>query len=108
MAGLDIQVLASITGEGTPQVIPQAFAMKTPLVATRVGSVATLLGNGERGILVEPKNSFDLAQGIIKLIENPKIRNEFAERAYLFCKNELGIDRMINQTISVYEDVLEN
>ncbi len=59
MAGLDIQVLASITGEGTPQVIPQAFAMKTPLVATRVGSVAHLLGNGERGILVEPSNQDD-------------------------------------------------
>ena len=108
MAGLDIQVLASITGEGTPQVIPQAFAMKTPLVATRVGSVAHLLGNGERGILVEPKNSFDLAQGILKLIENPKIRDKYAERAYVFCKNELGIDRMINETIAIYEDALED
>ena len=49
IAGLDIQVLASFTGEGTPQVIPQAFAMKTPLVATRVGSTPQFLCNGERG-----------------------------------------------------------
>ncbi|MZH15402.1 MAG: glycosyltransferase family 4 protein [Nitrospinae bacterium] len=107
MAGLDIQVLASFTGEGTPQVIPQAFAMKTPLVATRVGSVPQLLGNGERGVLVEPKNAVDLANGILKLIENPEMRNEFAEKGYVFCKNELGIDRMINETISVYEEALE-
>ena len=73
MAGLDIQVLASFAGEGTPQVIPQAFAMKTPLVATRVGSIPEMLGQGKRGILVEPKNSVDLANGIINLIENPDI-----------------------------------
>ncbi|MEE3254009.1 MAG: glycosyltransferase family 4 protein, partial [Nitrospinota bacterium] len=90
MAGLDIQVLASFSGEGTPQVIPQAFAMKTPLVATRVGSVPEMLGQGKRGILVEPKNSVDLANGIINLIENPGIRNELAEKGYEFCRNELG------------------
>jgi len=41
-------------------------------------------------------------------MENPKIRDKYAERAYVFCKNELGIDRMINKTISIYEDALED
>ena len=49
MAALDVQVLASFAGEGTPQVIPQAFAMKTPIVATKIASIPELLGNGERG-----------------------------------------------------------
>ena len=107
MAGLDIQVLASFAGEGTPQVIPQAFAMKSPLVATRVGSVPEMLGKGKRGILVEPKNSVDLANGIINLIENPGIRNELAEKGYEFCRNELGVDRMIDETITIYEEALK-
>ena len=55
MAALDVQVLASFEGEGTPQVIPQAFAMKTPIVATKIASIPELLGNGERGVLIEPK-----------------------------------------------------
>ena len=108
MAGLDIQVLASFAGEGTPQVIPQAFAMKTPVVATRVGSVPEMLGQGERGVLVELKNSIDLANGIIKLIENPNIRKEVSERGYEFCKNELGVDRMIDDTITTYEEALKS
>jgi len=107
MAGLDIQVLASFAGEGTPQVIPQAFAMKTPLVATKVGSVPEMLGQGKRGVLVEPKNSVDLANGIINLIENPGIRNELAEKGYEFCRNELGVDRMIDETITIYEEALK-
>ena len=108
MAGLDIQVLASFAGEGTPQVIPQAFAMKTPVVATRVGSVPEMLGQGKRGVLVELKNSIDLANGIIKLIENPNIRKEVSERGYEFCKNEMGVDRMIDDTISTYEEALKS
>lgn len=108
MAGLDIQVLASFAGEGTPQVIPQAFAMKTPVVATRVGSVPEMLGQGERGVLVELKNSIDLANGIIKLIENPNIGKDFSERAYGFCKKELGIDRMMDETIATYEEAINS
>ena len=107
MAGLDIQVLASFSGEATPKVIPQAFAMKTPLVATRVGSIPEMLGQGKRGILVEPKNSVDLANGIINLIENPGSRNELAEKGYEFCRNELGVDRMIDETITIYEEALK-
>ena len=108
MAGLDIQVLASFAGEGTPQVIPQAFAMKTPVVATRVGSVPEMLGQGERGVLVELKNSIDLSNGIIKLIENPNIGKKFSERAYEFCKKELGIDRMMDETIVTYEEAIKS
>ena len=108
MAGLDIQVLASFAGEGTPQVIPQAFAMKTPVVATRVGSVPEMLGQGERGVLVELKNSIDLANGILKLIENPSIGKGFSERAYGFCKKELGIDRMMDETIATYEEAIKS
>jgi hypothetical protein len=70
MAALDVQVLASFAGEGTPQVIPQAFAMKTPVVATKIASIPDLLGQGERGILIEPENALSLAEGVLKLIRN--------------------------------------
>ena len=82
--------------------------MKTPVVATRVGSVPEMLGQGERGVLVELKNSIDLANGIIKLIENPNIGKDFSERAYRFCKKELGIDRMMDETIATYEEAIKS
>jgi len=31
-----------------------------------------------------------------------------AEKAYTFCKKELSIDRMMDQTIAAYHDVLNN
>jgi len=106
LGGIDLQVLASYAGEGTPQVIPQAFAMKTPIVATRVGSVPELLGHGERGILVEPKNPEDLAKGILKFLNDRKMAQAVAEKAYSFCIKELNIEKMIEQTIAIYSDAL--
>ena len=106
LGGIDIQVLASYAGEGTPQVVPQAFAMKTPIVATRVGSVPELLGHGERGILVEPKNPEDLAKGILKFLKDREMAQAVAEKAYSFCIKELNIEKMMEQTIAIYSDAL--
>jgi glycosyltransferase involved in cell wall biosynthesis len=106
MATLDVQVLASFAGEGTPQVIPQAFAMKTPIVATTIASIPDLLGNGERGELIKPKSALSLAQGVVKLIKNPKIANRLVENANSFCLKELTVDKMMDKTIAIYEEVI--
>ena len=105
MAALDVQVLASFAGEGTPQVIPQAFAMKTPVVATKIASIPDLLGQGERGILIEPENALSLAEGVLKLIRNPDIAKRLVENAYSFCLKELTVDKMMDSTIAIYEEV---
>ena len=105
MAALDVQVLASFAGEGTPQVIPQAFAMKTPVVATKIASIPDLLGQGERGILIEPENALSLAEGVLKIIRNPDIAKRLVENAYSFCLKELTVDKMMDSTIAIYEEV---
>ena len=108
ISALDVQVLASFAGEGTPQVIPQAFAMKTPVVATKIASIPELLGNGERGVLIEPKNGLSLAEGVLKLFRNPEIANGLIENANSFCHKELTVDKMMDTTITVYEEVISS
>ena len=108
MAALDIHCVASYAIEGTTQVIPQAFAMKTPVVSARTASIPPILGNGDWGILVEPKNPQDMANGIMKLLSEPELARSMVEKAYTFCKNELSIDIMIDQTVAVYHEVLDN
>ena len=105
MAALDIHCVASFAVEGTTQVIPQAFAMKTPVVSTRMDSIPPILGNGEWGILVEPKNPKDMANGVMKLLNDPELAQDMVEKAYNFCKKELSVDKMMDQTISVYQEI---
>jgi glycosyltransferase involved in cell wall biosynthesis len=108
MAALDVHCVASFAIEGTTQVIPQAFAMKTPVVSTRMVSILPLIGDGERGVLVKLKDSQDMANGIMKILNDRKSAAIMAEKAFTFCKTDLSIDRMIEKTIAVYEEVLSN
>jgi len=66
VSAMNILVLASFAGEGTPQVIPQAFAMKTPVVASRGGGIPELFRERECGVLTDIKSGKSLAEGIVR------------------------------------------
>ena len=50
----------------------EALLMECPLVATRVGGMVDSVRNGETGILVEPANHNELAEGILQLLRDPE------------------------------------
>ncbi len=76
----DIFVLASIfmegDREGTSNSIMEAMASGLPVVATKVGGNSYLVKEGLNGLLIEDKNSDELAEAVIKLINNPEIREK--------------------------------
>lgn len=57
-------VLPSIWFEGFPFVILEAFGAGTPIIASRIGSLAELIEDGVTGLLVEPNNPDELARRI--------------------------------------------
>ena len=79
LKNVDIFVMPSIW-EGFGVAAVEAEAMEIPVVATRVGGVPEVVLDGETGILVEPGNSEQLAQAILKLIENPTLRRQMGKR----------------------------
>jgi glycosyltransferase involved in cell wall biosynthesis len=70
MAGIDLIVLPSIN-EGMGRVLVMAMALGKPIVASRVGGVGELLGEGEAGILVPPGDPAALAEAISMLLQDP-------------------------------------
>jgi glycosyltransferase involved in cell wall biosynthesis len=79
LKSVDIFVMPSIQEEFGVAAV-EAQAMEIPVVATRVGGVPEVVLDGETGILVEPRNSGQLAQAILTLIENPALRRQMGER----------------------------
>jgi glycosyltransferase involved in cell wall biosynthesis len=57
-------VLPSIWFEGLPLVIAEAYAAGTPVIASRIGSLAELIDDGVTGLLVQPNEPADLADRI--------------------------------------------
>ena len=78
IAGMDCFVLPSIN-EGMGRVLVMAMALGKPIVATRVGGVAELLGNGEAGVLVPPRDPPALADAVITLLHDPTRASVLAE-----------------------------
>jgi glycosyltransferase involved in cell wall biosynthesis len=74
-------VLAHPSGaEAVPKVIGEAMAAGVPVVATPVGGVTEILGNGERGRLVPVYDIGELAWAIADLLENPAERGALRDR----------------------------
>ena len=70
--------------ENSPMAICEAMAVGTPVIASRVGGVPNLLGDGANGLLVQRGNASELADRIKYLLEDEPARNALgaARRKY--------------------------
>lgn len=68
--------------EGLPNVILEAMASQTPILATAVGGMKEILVDGENAVIVKKADPQDLSQKIKLLIEQPELRAKLAENAY--------------------------
>jgi len=102
---MDIFVLPSLT-EGLPMVLLEAMAAEKPTVVTRVGAVSKVVENGHCGLLIEPGDIEGLSGAIIDLLDNPQKAQHLAQKGYERLRNHFSAQRMAEQYIDVYEDVL--
>lgn len=70
--------LASGRTEGMPTAVLEALRCGLPVVATRTGGTASLLGQGEHAALVEPASAATLRHAILELQEAPEQRARLA------------------------------
>ena len=80
MASFDIFTLSS-RHEGLPVSLMEAFALGLPVVATRAGGVPEAVHDGVEGILVAVDDASALADGWVRLAEDPALRAEMAQAA---------------------------
>jgi glycosyltransferase involved in cell wall biosynthesis len=66
--------------EGLPQVLVEAQASGTPIVATDVGSVRAALDDGAAGVLVPPDDLDALVAGVERLLGDPVVRERMVRR----------------------------
>ncbi|WP_197231908.1 glycosyltransferase [Novipirellula artificiosorum] len=102
----DIFVLSSIS-EGLPNVLLEAMALETPIVATRIGGVPRLLGEGQYGVMVDPGNRDALADAIHDLANDPDRRSAFAAAARNHVIEEFAFEKRMQKMAAVYDQVLE-
>lgn len=107
IGGLDLLVLPSLT-EGLPNVILEAFAYKTPVLATAVGGVPELVKDGETGWLVTPRDPHALAQAIREALSNPEEARRRAENAYRHLIANFTVEKQAEAWERALQAAMEN
>ena len=102
--GCDLFVMSSHM-EGLCTSVIEAMAAGCAVVASRVGGLPELVEDGRTGLLVPPRDPSALARAIIQLLRDPTQRSAMGQagrqRAVAF-----DMDRMVEGTMQVYEQVL--
>lgn len=105
----DVLVFPSTTlVECMGMTLKQAMAASIPVVGAEIGGVPEAIIDGETGYLVKPNDEVDLAEKIVKLLKDEKLRRKMGlkgrERALkLFRKETMG-----QNLLNLYSDVLRS
>jgi glycosyltransferase involved in cell wall biosynthesis len=106
MAALDVLVLPSTRSEGTPQVIPQALSVGTPVVGTNVGGIPEIIRDRETGRLVAPGDAHALAEAILWLLADPARARTLARAGQALVRAHHTFDAMMERITAVYRELL--
>jgi glycosyltransferase involved in cell wall biosynthesis len=101
---LDV-VVNSSRNEGTPVALIEALAAARPVVATRVGGTPDLLGQDERGRLVEPADPQALAAAILQTLgeSDAAQRRALAGRAHVLARH--SSERLVRDVDALYREL---
>lgn len=92
--------------ENEPLVLLEAMTCGTPVVASNVGGIPFIVKDGKNGLLFESKSVDDLAEKVVTLLKDEKLRREMGE-AGLEKVKEFAWDKIAEQTVEVYKECIK-
>jgi glycosyltransferase involved in cell wall biosynthesis len=94
--------------EGLPLVVLEAMTLGTPVVATSVGGVPSVIVDGETGLLIPPGRPSELADAVAALLGDRERAAALAGRARTLAVEGYGLERMVRANEAVYTAVLRD
>lgn len=99
-------IVPSICYEVCPKAILEAYAKSTPVVASRLGGMAELVGHERTGFLFEPGSPVELAKAVRKIFDNPDLTETLRRNARKEYEALYTAERNYNQLIGIFESAL--
>ena len=106
LSQIHIACLPSYYGEGVPKSLLEAAAAGLPIVTTDMPGCREVVNDGQNGVLVPPRDVEALADGLIKLIVNPRACVEMGEKSRELAVAEFSTDSVVLETLGLYETML--
>lgn len=99
-------VLLTSDLETSPMAIQQAMAAGKAVVATAAGGVPFLIDDGRTGLVVERNNPEQIAQALVRLIENPGLRKQIGRKARSVALSRFRGEVVAQKIHAMYEEIL--
>jgi glycosyltransferase involved in cell wall biosynthesis len=106
LALTDIFVLPSFYREGIPRVLLEAASMGLPIVTTDSPGCSEVVEHEVNGFLVPPRDAAALAQAILRLVEEPEMRQRFGQESRQRAVARFDLLRIAGQFRSIYQELL--
>ncbi len=102
---VDVNMLTSLS-EAFPYAIPEGGRMACATISTAVGGVPRILEDDVNGFLVEPGDTEQIAQRMIRLVEDPKLRSRLGMALRETIRRDYTVSAMAQRQEAIYEEVL--
>jgi glycosyltransferase involved in cell wall biosynthesis len=113
------QELPAVYRRGTVCVVPslyesfgytclEAMASGTAVVASDAGSLPELVANQEDGLLVRADDPAALASAIVRVLNEPMLRDQLATAARATVMRRFARDLVCRQTVETYRDIVRH
>lgn len=96
-------VMLTSSGEGTPNVLLEAQWLGVPVVTTAAGGAGEAVLDGVTGVVVHQKDADAIAGAALAILRNREFRNAVRQEGPAFISSRYGMDRMIKETLAVYQ-----
>jgi len=81
------------------------MASELPVVASRVGGLPEIIEEGENGFLVEPKNPDQIADRVLRLLDNDELRGRILRNSREKAKG-YSWERVVDKLEEIYRNHL--
>lgn len=103
LSDLKLLVLPSYT-EGLPNIILEAMACGTPVLATPVGAIPDIIEDGETGFLMEDNSPGCIARNVIRALNHPNLE-EIAKNARALVEKEFTYEAVVKEYRSILDSL---
>jgi glycosyltransferase involved in cell wall biosynthesis len=105
-AAADIFVLPAMY-ENFPFAILEAQSTGLPVVSTRVGGIPELIIDNHTGLLVDPGDHEQLADAIMKLLQDSSFAQELGRKARQVIEEKFALPLVTSQVVDLYQKVAQ-
>lgn len=100
-------VLQKSLREGFALTVSEALWKRTPVVASNVGGIPLQIDNGENGYIVNPKYYREVADRVIKLLNDKELREEMGKKGREKVKENFLMTRHVMDWLKIFKKELK-